>query len=56
MKGSLLFSRPYGTQVLFPALFPALKCWAIVTSSLRDDKVRIFPNLFVRLNKKGATL
>jgi hypothetical protein len=34
MKGSPLISRPYGTQLLFPNLFPALKCWAKVKESL----------------------
>ncbi|MDT4898716.1 MAG: hypothetical protein QOH25_3793 [Acidobacteriota bacterium] len=47
MRDSLLFSRPSGTQLLSLLCFPALKCWAIVTLSLRDKKHLLLSNSLV---------
>ena len=32
-----VFSRPYGTQILFLASIPALKCWAKFNRPYRDS-------------------
>jgi hypothetical protein len=32
------FSRPYGTQGLFPCYSPAINCWAIVNSPCETKK------------------